>query len=63
MAQIFIRLYGDSRRSSLTIDYLDFVARLRIIVAVRLFEVAEMKGFVVHLYRNEKVFHPQVGFV
>lgn len=22
------------------------------------FEVAEMKGFVVHLYRNEKVFHP-----
>ena len=27
------------------------------------FEVAEMKGFVVHLCRNEKVLHPQVGFV
>ena len=27
------------------------------------FMVAEMNGFVVHLYRNEKVFHPQVGLV
>ena len=27
------------------------------------FVVAEMNGFMVHLCRNEKVFHPQVGFV
>jgi len=27
------------------------------------FVIAEPKGFVVYLYRNEKVFHPQVGFV
>ena len=27
------------------------------------FLVAEMNGFVVHLCRNEKVFHPQVGLV